>query len=62
MKVLTIFIFVIAIFAIFPFALIWSINELLEQAGSTTQITYNFWSWLSALVISCFFNSNSSNK
>ena len=34
-----------------PALFIWGTNELLEQAGSTHQIPWNFWTWLAAFVV-----------
>ena len=32
-----------------PAILIWSTNEMMEQAGLATQIDWNFWSWLAGV-------------
>ena len=45
-----------------PLVTIWSINTLLEQAGVTTQIPHNFWTYLSSLLLILIFNSNGQDK
>lgn len=34
-----------------PAIFIWGANELLEQAGVSNQIPWNFWTWLAALAV-----------
>ncbi len=44
-------IFIAILLMIGPALLIWSVNELVEQAGGTLQIPFNFWTWLSGFVL-----------
>jgi hypothetical protein len=41
----------ILLFMIGPALFIWGTNELLEQAGFTQQIPWNFWTWLAAWIV-----------
>lgn len=34
-----------------PALLVWGVNEMLEQAKVSTQIEWNFWSWLAGFAI-----------
>ncbi len=34
-----------------PALLIWAVNTFAEQAGSSFQIPFNFWTWLSGFVL-----------
>ena len=49
---------VLALIALLVFALIvgpalfvWGANELMEQAGLSYQIPWNFWTWLAAFIV-----------
>jgi hypothetical protein len=50
-KVLILIALVIFALVIGPAVFIWGINELLEQAGQTAQIPWNFWTWLAAFLV-----------
>lgn len=50
-KVLALIALVVLFLIIGPALFIWGTNELLEQAGSTYQIPWNFWTWLAAFVV-----------
>lgn len=46
-----------------PALLVWSTNELLEQAGVVNQIDFNFWSWLAGVVfLACVRGASSSSS
>ena len=50
-KVLLVIGLIILLLIIGPAVFIWGVNELLEQAGSTYQIPWNFWTWLAAFFV-----------
>jgi len=50
-KVLVLLLFIALLLIIGPALFIWGVNELLEQAGSTHQIPWNFWTWLAAFLV-----------
>ena len=60
--ILTIAAIILLFILLGPFVTIWSINTLLEQAGITTQIPHNFWTYLSSLLLILIFNSNGQSK
>lgn len=49
--VIIVAVILLAAITIMPALLVWSVNELLEQAGVAYQIAWNFWSWFSGLVL-----------
>jgi membrane-bound ClpP family serine protease len=50
-KVLLLIGFIVLMFIIGPALFIWGSNELLEQAGFSQQIPWNFWTWLAAWIV-----------
>jgi hypothetical protein len=50
-KILLVISVAIFLLVIGPALFIWGANELLEQAGSTHQIPWNFWTWLAAFLV-----------
>lgn len=51
MKVVLVILFVIFAIIVGPAIFIWGANELLEQAGVSAQIPWNFWTWLAAFCV-----------
>ena len=49
--VVVVAVIVLVMITILAALLVWAVNEILEQAGLAYQIAWNFWSWLSGLVL-----------
>lgn len=45
-----------------PALLIWAVNTYAEQAGSTFQVPFNFWTWLAGFVFILLLKSSAQSK
>jgi hypothetical protein len=52
-KILTFIILVMLCLIFYPLAVIWSLNSLFSLT-----IKYNFWSWISVVILHIFFQGN----
>ena len=54
--------FIAFLLIIGPALLIWAVNTYAEQAGTTFQVPFNFWTWLAGFVFILLLKGSTTTK